>query len=222
MYGLPLYGRAMGAFFNYHNVQQSIDIGPVTRDHLSTSRFPQTLTIDEEYYHFLTDPRQLPSPAIVLLTNTTRLTNEMAGSAVHNTTASDGPAPQPLAWYRSGGLLDSPAGDAALGFGVTEGASLFDSSVPGGRTYSGGQGRMFHTSLGHANQTWMNPGFQGHILGGIMYVLQNGSGALPSSVGGGSTVSGPVQASSATLVGGASRLDVFNLTSVLVILILLW
>lgn len=207
----------MGAFFNYHNVIQSVDIGAVTRDHPSTSQFPQVLTIKEEYYHFHTDPRQLPSPAIVLLTNTTRLSNETAGSVVHNATASNGPAPQPLAWYRSGGLLDSPAQNAALGFGLTESPSLFDASVPGGRTYSGGQGRVFHTSLGHANETWMNPSFQGHILGGIMYVLQNGSGVSASPVS--SDSSSAIQTSAATLLGRTCRLESWCLIGVLVLFI---
>lgn len=174
----------MGAFFNYHNVLQPVNVMAVTRDHLSTSNFPKTLTINEEYYHYLTDPRKLPSAAIVLLTNSTAL-NDMPGSAVANATASNGPQPQPMAWYRAGGLLNTPIEDAAQGFGVTANPSLFDSSVAGGNVYSGGSGRMFHTSLGHANETWMDPGFQGHILGGIMYVLQNSS----------ATVQGPVVAS---------------------------
>lgn len=167
----------MGAFFNYHNVLQPINVMAVTRDHLSTSHFPETLTITEEYYHYRTDPRKLPSPAIVLLTNSSAL-NDMPGSAVGNATASNGPKPQPMAWYRSGRLLDTPTENAALGFGVTENPSLFDDSVPSGRIYSGGTGRVFHTSLGHANETWMNPGFQGHILGGIMFVLQNSSATI--------------------------------------------
>lgn len=175
MLGVPFYGRAMGAYFNFHNVLQPVNIAPLTRDHLSTSRFPEQLTVNEEYYHFQSDPRTLPNPAIVLLSNSTPLGDNTPAGPAANTTASDGPEPHPLAWYRSGGLLDTPSQDAAQGFVVNEKPSMFDNSVPGERIYSGGPGRMFHTVLGHANETWMDPGFQGHILGGMMYVMQNAS-----------------------------------------------
>ncbi|TEB34692.1 class I glutamine amidotransferase-like protein [Coprinellus micaceus] len=38
---------------------------------------------------------------------------------------------------------------------------------------SGTAGRSFYTSLGHLNETWQDPVFLSHILGGISWVLQS-------------------------------------------------
>lgn len=162
----------MGAFFEYHEDLQPLDFTPVTRDHISTSKLPDTFSIDEEFYHFRSDPRALPSPAVVLLTSHT-IPTPNAQTRPGDVPALDGPAPRPLAWYRSGRLLDEPSKEVVERSDVAMRASLLDSSVPGGKTYSGGAGRMFYTSLGHKEETWRDPVFQNHVLGGIMYVLQN-------------------------------------------------
>lgn len=107
-------------------------------------------------YHFFTDPRAVVGSQNVLLTNSTPFMDPQ----VATTPQLNGPAPRPLAWFHEGGLLDQTS---TLGQGM-------DYSV-GGPSYSGGPGRSWYTSLGHANETWSIPAFQGHILGGLGWVL---------------------------------------------------
>lgn len=107
-------------------------------------------------YHYFTDPRDVVGSQNVLLSNATAFDDPQ----VATTPQTDGPAPRPLAWYHEGGLLDQKS---ALGQGMD-----YPSEGP---SYSGGAGRSWYTSLGHANETWSIPAFQGHILGGIGWVL---------------------------------------------------
>ena len=149
----------IGAYFDYHPEIQPVGIKALTNENPSTSKFPTSFQIQEEVYHYRTDPRALPSPPIVLLTNSTEFQDPQAV----NRTRSDGPAPRPLAWIRSGGLLDSP--QIPLGQGMDD--------PDYGPKYDGGPGRMFFTSLGHLNQTWQSIPMQAHVAGGISWVLQS-------------------------------------------------
>jgi type 1 glutamine amidotransferase len=38
-------------------------------------------------------------------------------------------------------------------------------------TNRSGQGRMFYTSLGHREDVYLNPLYQGHLIGGIKWAL---------------------------------------------------
>ncbi|KAF6767110.1 hypothetical protein PSEUBRA_002646 [Kalmanozyma brasiliensis GHG001] len=161
LFGAPFYGRLVGAYFDYHPQIQNITVRAVEGGHPSTFRFPaEGLRIFEEVYNFRSDPRTLPSPANVLVTNAS--TYEDPGvnpQGFRNGT--NGPAPLPLAWWRQGGLLDS--------------TSTTDPSVRGAGganiQASGGPGRSWYTSLGHDSSTWQLDLFRGHIAGGIAWVL---------------------------------------------------
>jgi hypothetical protein len=169
----------VGAFFDYHPEIQPVGIKALNTNNPSTSRFPSVLNINEEVreaavmasifknftdtlffdyqvYHFFTDPRDVVGSAAVLLTNATAFNDPQAATR----TRSDGPAPRPLAWFHEGGLLDEAS---ALGQGMDYPTN--------GPVYSGGAGRSWYTSLGHANTTWAINEFQGHVLGGIGWVL---------------------------------------------------
>jgi type 1 glutamine amidotransferase len=34
-----------------------------------------------------------------------------------------------------------------------------------------GKGRVFYTSLGHKPESWANPVFRAHLIGGVRYAL---------------------------------------------------
>ncbi|PWN44848.1 class I glutamine amidotransferase-like protein [Ceraceosorus guamensis] len=162
LYSTPGYGRLVGSFFDYHPALQRVSIGALSKDHPSTSRFPESLSIREEVYHFRTDPRRLPSPAHVLLTNTSAF-QDPGVNAQGFRNGSDG-SPRPLAWWREGGLLDVPQ-EERIGGGLDD--------YEGDVNPRGGPGRSFCTSLGHLNETWQEPAFQAHIAGGIHWVLSS-------------------------------------------------
>lgn len=94
-------------------------------------------------YHFRTDPRALPSRATVLLTPASSY-SDPGVNAQGFRNGSEG-TPQPLAWYREGGLLDVPAQG-------TLGGALDD--YEGAVKWRGGAGRSYYTSLGHDSATW--------------------------------------------------------------------
>lgn len=158
MFPWPFYGRLIGAFFNYHPEIQPVGFKALTKDHPSTSRFPDVLNINEEVYHYFSDPRALPEPAHVLVSNATAFNDPQAATKPQF----DGPSPRPLAWWREGRLLDEPS--KQLGHGM-------NSNGTGPGANGGGPGRMWYTSLGHAIETWQNAYYQGHVAGGISWVL---------------------------------------------------
>ena len=161
LFGAPPYGRLVGAFFDYHPQIQNVQVRPVTRDHPSTSTLPEGgFEIFEEVYQFRSDPRQLPSPANVLVTNASSYQDPGVNpQGFRNGT--NGPSPLPLAWWREGRLLDSDADT--------------DPSVSGGGganiQATGGPGRSWYTSLGHDSATWATDEMRSHIAGGIGWVL---------------------------------------------------
>lgn len=163
LFGAPFYGRAIGAYFDYHPAIQNVSVKPVSSAHPSTSKLPEDgFEIYEEVYNFRSDPRELPSPANVLLTNASSYADGGVNpQGFRNGT--NGPSPHPLAWWREGGLLDTDSGtsDSLSGGG---GAAI---------QVAGGPGRMWYTSLGHDNSTWNQDLFKSHIAGGIGWVLQS-------------------------------------------------
>ncbi|KAJ9478335.1 ThuA domain-containing protein [Pseudozyma hubeiensis] len=182
LFGAPFYGRLVGAYFDYHPQIQNVSVKPVDASHPSTSRWPADgLRIYEEVYNFRSDPRNLPSPARVLVTNASTYSDPGVNpQGFRNGT--NGPSPHPLAWWRQGGLLDSNSSTDASVSGVG-GADI---------QASGGPGRAWYTSLGHDISTWQLDLFRGHVAGGIGWVLQsstarsaqggssNGSSGTPS------------------------------------------
>ncbi|CAO1636525.1 unnamed protein product [Parajaminaea phylloscopi] len=150
LYQYPAYGRLAGGFFTYHAQSQDVTLKPLVRDHPSTSKLPSAFKIKEEMYHLRSNPRDLPSPARVLLSNASSYADP-GGRRGEGT-------PQPLAWYRVGSLLNSTA-------------SSLNGDLDGQNNFSGGAGRSWVTTLGHEIATWANPSFQGHIKGGIGWVL---------------------------------------------------
>ncbi|PWN27524.1 class I glutamine amidotransferase-like protein [Jaminaea rosea] len=179
LYSYPAYGRLVGAFFTYHAQSQRVTLKPTTRDHPSTSKLPDTLTISEEMYHLRTDPRKLPSPATALLTNASAYPDPGGQRGEGN--------PQPLAWYRSGSLL-------------TSGASALGGDLDGQTQCTGGGGKTFVTTLGHEIATWNNAAFQGHIQGGIGWLLSVSAndGTAVSTNGGSSSSSSSSPSQSST------------------------
>ncbi|PWN94312.1 hypothetical protein FA10DRAFT_264856 [Acaromyces ingoldii] len=172
MYSYGCYGRVLGAYFDYHPEIQNFTISAVDSSHLSTSRLPKNLLLYEELYHFRSDPRALPSPAHVLVTNTSAVQDP--GVNLRNfRLGGDGPAPHPLAWYREGNLLASVDGNTAL----AQTGSLADNlnSTTGFETFGKqpAAGRSWYSSMGHANATWAIPAYRGHVLGGFAWVLQS-------------------------------------------------
>ncbi|PWN95690.1 hypothetical protein FA09DRAFT_137285 [Tilletiopsis washingtonensis] len=142
-YGVPWYGRLVGAFFDYHAPVQNVTVRALTREHESTRQWEGEVGIYEEMYHFRTDPRSLPSSATVLLTPASSY-SDPGVNALGFRNGSEG-TPQPLAWYREGSLLDVPA-QGTLGGGLDD--------YQGGPSPRGGSGRSFYTSLGHDEGTW--------------------------------------------------------------------
>ena len=171
LFGAPFYGRLVGAFFDYHPQIQNVTVKAVSTAHPSTSRWPADgLSIYEEVYNFRSDPRQLPSPAHVLVTNASTYQDPGVNQQGFRN-GTNGPAPHPLAWWRQARLLDTNA--------------TTDASVSGGGganiQASGGPGRSWYTSLGHDKSTWQLDLFRGHIAGGIGWVLESSTAPSKSS-----------------------------------------
>ncbi|CBQ71805.1 conserved hypothetical protein [Sporisorium reilianum SRZ2] len=163
LFGAPFYGRLVGAYFDYHPQIQNVTFKPLSSSHPSTSRWPADgIRIYEEVYNYRSDPRNLPSPANLLVTNASTYEDPRVNAQGFRN-GTNGPSPLPTAWWRQGGLLDFN--------------SSTDASVSGGGganiQASGGPGRSWYTSLGHDSSTWQLDLFRGHIAGGIGWVLQS-------------------------------------------------
>lgn len=172
LFGAPFYGRLVGAYFDYHPQIQNVSVRAVDASHPSTSKWPTDgLRIYEEVYNFRSDPRNLPSPAHVLVTNASTYQDPGVNQQGFRN-GTNGPAPHPLAWWRQGGLLDSNSSTDASVSG-TGGANI---------QASGGPGRAWYTSLGHDISTWQLDLFRGHVAGGIGWVLESStSTSTPNS-----------------------------------------
>ncbi|PWN47512.1 galactose oxidase [Violaceomyces palustris] len=175
LFGYPFYGRLVGAYFDYHPQIQNVGVKAVDQTgsgsaHPSVSKWPeQGFEIYEEVYNFRSDPRSLPSPANLLVTNSTSYQDPGVNpQGFRNGT--NGPSPHPLAWWRQGGLLNG--GNS----GQPEGGARIVSS--------GGAGRSWYTSLGHDPETWRNNDFfLGHVFGGIDWVLKSPTTRINNSSG---------------------------------------
>ncbi|CDS00568.1 hypothetical protein, partial [Sporisorium scitamineum] len=188
LFGAPFYGRLVGAYFDYHPQIQNVTFKALNASHPSTSRWPADgMHIYEEVYNFRSDPRNLPSPANLLVTNASTYEDpHVNAQGFRNGT--NGPPPLPLAWWRQGRLLDIN--------------SSTDASVSGGGganiQVSGGPGRSWYTSLGHHSSTWQLNLFRGHIAGGIGWVLESSTSTSKQSTNGTSTTTSSSTALSST------------------------
>ncbi|TKY86746.1 hypothetical protein EX895_004386 [Sporisorium graminicola] len=186
LFGAPFYGRLVGAYFDYHPQIQNVTFKALSSSHPSTSRWPSHgLRLYEEVYNFRSDPRNLPSPANLLVTNASRYEDtHVNAQGFRNGT--NGPPPLPLAWWRQGRLLDTnPSTDASVS---GEGGAHIQAS--------GGSGRSWYTSLGHGSSTWQLDLFRGHIAGGIGWVLGSSSSASTQSNSSSSSTSSSMTSSS--------------------------
>lgn len=127
--------------------------------------------MQEELYNYRSDPRNLSSPATILLTPSS---NVSRSSADPNSRASwrngtNGPDPHPLAWWREGGLLDSKE-PGPYGGGLDDAK---DEDAKGQVRAQGGDGRSWYTSLGHEVDSWKSDVLRSHIFGGIVWTLKS-------------------------------------------------
>ncbi|SNX83306.1 uncharacterized protein MEPE_02013 [Melanopsichium pennsylvanicum] len=173
LFGAPFYGRLVGAYFDYHPQIQNVTVKATNTAHPSTYQWPLGgITIYEEMYNFRSDPRNLPSPAHVLVTNASSYQYSGINSQGFRN-GTNGPPPHPLAWWRQGHLLDTnTTTDPSV-----SGAGGADIEV------NGGPGRSWYTSLGHDNSTWQLDLFRGHVAGGIGWVLQSSTAPSNNNTG---------------------------------------
>lgn len=173
LFSYGCFGRVVGAFFDYHPELQNFTISAVDTTHLSTSKLPENFLIEEELYHFRSDPRSMPTPAQVLVTNTSSVKDPGVNLRGFRLGSDGSLDPHPLAWYREGNLLTSVESDDAL----AQTGSLADNlNGTAGFEEFGSQpaaGRSWYSSMGHANATWALPAYRGHVLGGFVWVLQS-------------------------------------------------
>ncbi|KAF8466836.1 class I glutamine amidotransferase-like protein [Gautieria morchelliformis] len=133
--------QELGAHFRDHANLQNATVTVLNSSHPSTSMLPQRWAVQDEMYHFKSDPRAV---GVVVLLSADPST--FFGS--YNQTAPDPQegSPSPKAWYQEHGA----------------GASA---SAPGP------VGRSWYTSLGHLNETWQDSTFMAHVMGGLTWAL---------------------------------------------------
>ena len=85
--------------------------------------------------------------------------------------------PHPIAWYQA----------------TAPGAQPLNGSAPG-------PGRAFYTSLGHLSETWADPVFMGHVMGGLKWALNSGTTRWTN----GTALVGQVQATEDASTGSSS------------------
>ncbi|KAF8600110.1 class I glutamine amidotransferase-like protein [Ceratobasidium sp. AG-I] len=123
--------------------------------HPATNPFPDSFVLEEEVYSFTSDPRKLG--AKVLMTVDENSFKDSGYTAAQGT-------PQPIMWYQ----------DYAAGAVVKSGS-------PG----PGVAGRSFYSSLGHLNETWQNPTFMKHVLGGLTWTFASNTTRVAAGLYGG-------------------------------------
>lgn len=147
LFTTPFFGTAMGAFFDYHPDLQNATFTVVDDSNPATSPLPSRWNYVEEVYNYRSDPRTT-NITVLMSVDLSSFTDPQRGQRPFN----EGPLPQPIAWYRDGGI-DLTA----------ENLTLANTSLArGGRM----EGRTFYTSLGHTDDVWNTPTYQQHILGG--------------------------------------------------------
>ncbi|KAG2017848.1 glycosyl-hydrolase [Coprinopsis cinerea AmutBmut pab1-1] len=177
--------RELGARFDYHADLQEANLDVIGPPHPSTEGLPSSWRIRDEMYNFDSDPRSIGATVILAADESSYVGKCCpASSNRFNTMKDNGPrrfdhgTPHPIAWFQ------------VQGAGVEEG---------------GIAGRSFYTSLGHLNETWEDPVFLSHVLGGISWVLQSNTtkaSNLHALVGNPESV--PIESSSTTGGGPGS------------------
>ncbi|KAF9507159.1 hypothetical protein BS47DRAFT_1304366 [Hydnum rufescens UP504] len=142
----PFFGNETGAYFDYHPPLTNATIVVLNSSNPSTSGLPTRWPVQDEMYNFKSDPRSLG--AFVLLT-VDESTYTDTGTRVYNQGS-----PHPIAWGQEHGA----------------GALMGGASAP-----VTGIGRSWYTSLGHLSETWEDPLFLSHVMGGIQWALESGS-----------------------------------------------
>ncbi|WOO82299.1 uncharacterized protein LOC62_04G005793 [Vanrija pseudolonga] len=136
-----MFRQTQGGIFDYHPSFQNATFLRLDDNHPSTVNLPDQWRYPEEVYYFNNDPRN--EKAVVYLT--------VNQSSYNNDGGDGGPNqgnPHPIAWG-----IESPWSAVPLSPGAA------------------GAGRTFYTGLGHANETWHDEIFIGHIFGGLSWVL---------------------------------------------------
>ncbi|WVQ84484.1 hypothetical protein IAT38_006636 [Cryptococcus sp. DSM 104549] len=141
------FGKAIGAYFDYHPEIQTATFERLNTTHPSTANVPDLWTFEEEVYYFRNDPRS--NGAVVLLT-VNESTYDNTGTSTGNYPSMG--TPHPIAWY-----IDAIESAEPLADGASK------------------AGRSFYTSLGHLNSTWQNETFIGHVMEGLKWALDGAS-----------------------------------------------
>jgi hypothetical protein len=117
----------------------------------------------EEVYNYRSDPRDVGAQVVLTVdessyTGKSGLRHPSYLLHFHDTGSSgssgnyDQGVPHPIAWYITDSLGAQPPTDGAPG-----------------------PGRSFYTSLGHLSETWQDPTFMGHVMGGLKWALESGT-----------------------------------------------
>ena len=152
----------------------------------------------EEVYNYRSDPRDVGAQ-VVLTVDESSYTGKSGSTDVrrpltagddhftllhfHDTGSSgssgnyDQGVPHPIAWYITDSLGAQPPTDGAPG-----------------------TGRSFYTSLGHLSETWQDPTFMGHVMGGLKWALESGTTRWTN----GTALVGAVQPQNSSTSAGSS------------------
>jgi cytochrome c len=174
-YTWPWYGDLVGAYFESHPLgtpQATIDVED--RDHASTRHLPPRWTRVDEWYEYRRNPRRY-----VCNTET-----EVAGLETQSALEPVPGLPHPLAAFqgRETGIpeqLDDREQRCSVHVLLALDEKTYDSTPPGGRPsepddhpiawchdYDGG--RSFYTGLGHTAESYTEPEFAAHLVGGVL------------------------------------------------------
>ncbi|KAH8090552.1 trehalose utilization-domain-containing protein [Filobasidium floriforme] len=144
--GEDWYVQTIGTRFDYHPELQPATFTPLNKTHPSMVGVPDRWTFTEEVYNYRSDPRDVGAQ-VVLTVDESSYTGSSGSSGNY-----DQGVPHPIAWYITDSLGAQPPTDGAPG-----------------------TGRSFYTSLGHLSETWQDPTFMGHVMGGLKWALESGT-----------------------------------------------
>ncbi|KAH8923701.1 class I glutamine amidotransferase-like protein [Atractiella rhizophila] len=161
LFNTSFYGKAFGAFFDYHPDLQPATFIPLNVSHPSTASLPARWTFTEEVYYFRSNPRD--NDVTVIMSVDPASYNDTTTHTAAQEDQIQG-TPHPIAWFRDGNQ---------------QGLDLVNTNGNEG-TF---KGRMWYTSLGHEISTWQNQTYQNHILNGIQWVLNSTTKAVISTPG---------------------------------------
>ncbi|EIN09780.1 class I glutamine amidotransferase-like protein [Punctularia strigosozonata HHB-11173 SS5] len=175
------YGHEVGAFFDYHPELQNGTIDVIGPSHPSTSMLPAQWHVQEEFYNFKSDPRDVGA-IVILSANDSSYTDT-------GTRMNQG-APHPTAWYQEHGAGVESGGTAGRSFYTSLGHlnatwhdELFMGHVTGGIAWAlqANTTRAFNASaaVGNAAATSSSSATPGS--GSSSAVSTAGSSAQPTS-----------------------------------------